>query len=265
MSAAVAQPSHPPPQPVLPSTATRLPCSAADPSAQQPAPLSQFRLHPPAVKAEGAGGADADDGSSSLSQQRLAEVQAMLAAVQDEAAHIDATAGAVPAGGWGDLALPVVAAPASQLPPPVVQRSAGGRRAASPAPRPALPLPAPAQLLECSRCRKVLLACSAVQHHQQCSQQPEATVAGGAPAEVSSEARSSSDGAPPAAPSGSRGSKRKRLSGAAAAAAAKASRLSRGASQRAGSVEATPSLGARPACDPACQRLVACFAAGLAA
>lgn len=188
-------------------------------------------------------------GSGGLSERRMAEVQAMLEAVQEEAASIEATAGATPPGGWGDLALAVVAAPAGQLPQPsAAQKSAGGRRAASPAVRAAAPPPVPAQLLECCRCRKVLLACSAAQHQRQCSQQPEATVGGAAPETSiggqSSDARSSSDGAPAAVPSGSRGSKRKRLSGAAAAAAAaKASRLSKGGSHRAGSVEATPSFG----------------------
>lgn len=177
-------------------------------------------------------------------------MQAMLEAVQREAATIEATAGATPATGWGDLALPLVVPPAEQVKQLTAQqRSAGGRRSPSPAVgRTQPPPPLPAQLLECRRCRKVLMACAAVQHQRQCSQQPEATVVqpgGGETSLSQSDGPSSSEDVPVRAPSASRGSKRKRPSGSVAAApgGAKASRMSKGGSMRAGSVEFTPSIG----------------------
>lgn len=225
-------------------------CSArpADPPSERRAPLSQFQLLPC--------GADDKDALA-----LAADVQAMLGAVQREAAAIESTAGATPAGGWGDLALPLVVAPAEQLKQLAAQqRSAGGRRSPSPvAGRPLPPPPLPAQLLECRRCHKVLMACAALQHQRQCSQVPEATVAqpGGEASLSQSDGRSSSDGVPAPAPSASRGSKRKRPSGSAAAAAggAKASRMSKGGSMRAGSVELTPSLGEGFTEWPVCMRM----------
>ncbi|PRW61439.1 KH domain- RNA- signal transduction-associated 3 [Chlorella sorokiniana] len=220
---------------VSPAKPTQSARPADPPTRERRAPLSQFRLLPPS----------ATDDKDALAVD--GRVQDMLEAVQREAASIEATAGATPATGWGDLALPLVVAPAEQLKQLTAQqRSVGGRRSPSPAVgRPLPPPPPPAQLLECRRCRKVLMACAAVQHQRQCSQLPEATVAqpGGEASLSPSEGRSSSDGVPAPAPSASRGSKRKRPSGSVAPGGAKASRMSKGGSMRAGSVELTPSIG----------------------
>lgn len=174
----------------------------------------------------------------------LMSMQSALSAIQLEAAVIDGTAAQAPASGWGSLALPAQKAPAAQQ----QQQSAGGRHACMPNDTLSTP-PGLALLVECRRCRKVLLACSALHHQWQCNQQPELAM----PAETSasqSEAHSSSSDGVPAIPSASRGSKRRWTSehGVAATmgnAPIKLSRLSKGggSSLRAESAEASPSMG----------------------
>lgn len=166
----------------------------------------------------------------------------MLESTQQEAADIEATASATPADGWGDLALPLLRASGLPAAQQQQQQQSGGACAAS-SPASAPPLPLPAQLVQCRRCRKVLLACSALDHQQQCTQLEEPAADAGS----LSEGNSSSDGALQAAPSASRGSKRKRVPGTVTSggggAGGKQSRLSQGGRRRAASVEASPSLG----------------------
>lgn len=161
---------------------------------------------------------------------QLAAVQSMLEAAQQEAATIEATASTMPPDGWGDLEMSLQRA----APTPARQQQPGSH-AASPAARP------PAQLVQCKRCRKVLLACSSPEHQRQCMQQEQLADAGSL-----SDEPSSSEGVPAAAPSASRGSKRKGLGGAAASGggAAKHSRPSLAGRRAAVSLEASPSLGA---------------------
>lgn len=131
--------------------------------------------------------------------------------------------------------------PLERAAPASARQQQPGGRVASPAAT-AAQAPAQALLVECQRCRKVLLACSSPEHQRQCMQRQQLADGGSL-----SDGPSSSEGVPAAAPSASRGSKRKRLVGTAAAAsgggAGKHSRPSHGG-RRAASVEASPSLGA---------------------
>ena len=134
-------PSNSRPHPPVPCCRELQPLSPLPRRGQGPPPPPFQLLQQPPPASEAAGAAAS-----------LAGVQAMLEAVQLEAAHIEATAAATPPGGWGDLALPLALQPPGQR---QAQQHASQQ-----------------QLLECRRCNKVLMACVAPGHYRQCWLRP---------------------------------------------------------------------------------------------